>query len=58
MSEPCLIIICKDDEPNHDSYVLATRRTFTNRTEAVVYAAEINEKREPLIVECPKGLRY
>ena len=54
------IVVCRDDSYNgiRGEYVLATRRQFNTRIEALVYATGIADSREAIVVECPKGLTY
>lgn len=46
------IVICKDtDTDGVARYHLATRRVFTDRSEAEKYAAECSLSRDPIVVE-------
>jgi hypothetical protein len=61
MTATCYIVVCRDDnEPEGPlgEYVLATRRTFAAKAEAIRYASQIAPGRVPIVVECPRGLRY
>lgn len=53
-------VICRDDEVRgiKGDYILATRRTFDTRLEALVYEASISPDREPIVVEAPHGMVY
>jgi len=55
------IVICRDDDTPEGvkgGYLLATRRQFDTRSAAERYASTIHQGREPIVVECPKGLTY
>ena len=38
--------------------VLATRRAWRDRTQALVYASSIHESRNPQVVECTFGVNF
>lgn len=59
--DSCYIVICRDDEQADGikgEYVLATRKQFTTRGGADTYASQCSQSREPIVVECPRGLTY